>query len=207
MMIQEVGVDVVAKRVLRVKVRPDYEPLFALLYGLCQDGELRDWLEHLEAKKGNCEIEADTRQARAVVKTLPQMSHNVVTSAAERISPASEQHPDLQVVSGNLAYLEKREAQMQYPLFQAQGWPIGSGMVESGNKLVIEARLKCSGMHWKDELSARWSPFAIFCAAIAGKKNGLKLLPNCDWIPPSAEEISIFPETKILILEWRLDPL
>ena len=30
-----------------------------------------------------------------------------------------------------LAYLEKREAQMQYPAFQAQGWPIGSGAVES----------------------------------------------------------------------------
>ena len=47
-----------------------------------------------------------------------------------------------------LAYLEKREAQMQYPAFQAQGWPIGSGVVESANKLVVEARLKGGGMHW-----------------------------------------------------------
>ena len=47
-----------------------------------------------------------------------------------------------------LAYLEKREAQMQYPAFQAQGWPIGSGAVESANKLVVEARLKGGGMHW-----------------------------------------------------------
>jgi len=28
------------------------------------------------------------------------------------------------------------------------GWPIGDGAVESGNKLVVEARLKGSGMHW-----------------------------------------------------------
>ena len=35
-------------------------------------------------------------------------------------------------------------------LFQAQGWPIGSGIVESGNKLVVEARLKGAGMHWAD---------------------------------------------------------
>ena len=34
------------------------------------------------------------------------------------------------------------------PDFQAQGWPIGSGMVESANKLVVEARLKGAGMHW-----------------------------------------------------------
>src|SRR5213080_123181 len=37
---------------------------------------------------------------------------------------------------------------MQYPTFQAQGWPIGSGMVESANKVVVEARLKGAGMHW-----------------------------------------------------------
>jgi len=39
---------------------------------------------------------------------------------------------------------------MQYPQFQAQGWPIGSGIVESGNKLVVEARMKGSGMHWAE---------------------------------------------------------
>jgi hypothetical protein len=52
------------------------------------------------------------------------------------------------IVAENLAYLEKRVAQMQYGDFQAQGWPIGSGMVESANKLVVEARLKGAGMHW-----------------------------------------------------------
>jgi hypothetical protein len=60
-------------------------------------------------------------------------------------------HPTAEAISSNLAYLKKRKAQMQYPLFQAQGWPIGSGMVESGNKLVVHARLKGAGMHWADE--------------------------------------------------------
>jgi hypothetical protein len=49
-----------------------------------------------------------------------------------------------------LAYLESREAQMQYPDFLADGWPIGSGMVESANKLVVEDRLKGAGMHWAE---------------------------------------------------------
>lgn len=48
----------------------------------------------------------------------------------------------------DLAYLEKRTAHMQYPTFRAAGWPIGDGAVESANKLVVEARLKGSGMHW-----------------------------------------------------------
>jgi hypothetical protein len=48
-----------------------------------------------------------------------------------------------------LNYLRKREAMMQYPQFQRDGWPIGSGMVESANKNIVEARLKGTGMHWE----------------------------------------------------------
>ncbi len=47
-----------------------------------------------------------------------------------------------------LTYLQKREAHMQYPTYQAAGWPIGSGSVESANKGVVEARLKGAGMRW-----------------------------------------------------------
>ena len=59
------------------------------------------------------------------------------------------QHPAITLIQHNLAYLDKRVAQMQYPAFQEQGWPIGSGCVESANKLVVEARLKGAGMHWQ----------------------------------------------------------
>src|SRR5713101_9794235 len=47
------------------------------------------------------------------------------------------------------AYLQKREAHMQYPTYQEAGWPIGSGSVESANKVVVEARLKGAGMRWE----------------------------------------------------------
>ncbi len=51
-------------------------------------------------------------------------------------------------IEEKLAYLHKREEHMQYPIYQAAGWPIGSGSVESANKLVVEARLKGAGMRW-----------------------------------------------------------
>jgi len=57
-------------------------------------------------------------------------------------------HPEQSNLGKELAYLEKRSALMEYPTFQAAGWPIGNGAVESANKLVVEARLKGSGMHW-----------------------------------------------------------
>lgn len=45
-------------------------------------------------------------------------------------------------------YLTGRRGQLEYARFAAAGYPIGSGMVESANKLLVEARLKGSGMHW-----------------------------------------------------------
>ena len=60
-------------------------------------------------------------------------------------------HPTLAELAGPLAYLEKRIEQMQYPRFLEDGWPIGSGMVESANKLVVEDRLKGAGMHWASQ--------------------------------------------------------
>lgn len=47
-----------------------------------------------------------------------------------------------------IRYLGRRKAQIRYAQFREQGLPIGSGIVESAGKLVVEARLKGSGMHW-----------------------------------------------------------
>ena len=85
-MIQEVGVDVATKRVLWVKARPDYEPLFAILDRLHPDTERRYWLEEsLETQENNCDIAADPGQVSTGVKTLPQVSHNVLTSVEEYV--------------------------------------------------------------------------------------------------------------------------
>ena len=54
-------------------------------------------------------------------------------------------------IQDHLTYLQKREAHMHYPTYQAAGWPIGSGSVESANKVVVEARLKGAGMRWQDQ--------------------------------------------------------
>lgn len=85
---------------------------------------------------------------------LKEQSHRLKYEGPEELlcelEKLQRKHPQAEVLSNNLAYLKKRTSQMQYPLFQAQGWPIGSGAVESGNKLVVEARLKGAGMHWEE---------------------------------------------------------
>lgn len=80
---------------------------------------------------------------------LHQLKHDGPAVILEELRQLETQHPQSKLIQENLAYLQKREAQMQYPHFQEQGWPIGSGCVESANKLVVEARLKGAGMHWQ----------------------------------------------------------
>lgn len=54
----------------------------------------------------------------------------------------------LETIRGSASYLEKRREMIKYNEFQAKGYPIGSGSVESANKLVVESRLKQAGMRW-----------------------------------------------------------
>jgi hypothetical protein len=93
-----------------------------------------------------------TPQSQAWLKErLHRLKHEGPDQLLIEFEKLQRKHPTAEAISSNLAYLKKRKAQMQYPLFQTQGWPIGSGMVESGNKLVVQARLKGAGMHWKAE--------------------------------------------------------
>src|SRR5205085_1085138 len=86
-----------------------------------------------------------------LTEQLHELKHHGPTQVLADLRVLVAKHPDVKELTTNLAYLEKREAQMQYPIFQAAGWPIGSGCVESANKVVVEARLKGAGMHWEPE--------------------------------------------------------
>jgi hypothetical protein len=90
-----------------------------------------------------------TAQAQGwLAEQMHQLKHAGPTSVLAEVRGLLTTHSDPSNLGKELAYLEKREALMQYPQFQADGWPIGDGAVESANKLVVEARLKGSGMHW-----------------------------------------------------------
>jgi len=82
---------------------------------------------------------------------LHQLKHEGPRKLLLELQKLQKKYPEAKPITGNFTYLKKREKQIQYPTFQAQGWPIGSGIVESGNKLVVEARLKGAGMHWADQ--------------------------------------------------------
>lgn len=80
---------------------------------------------------------------------LHTLKHDGPATMLATLRHWQERYPTAEKVAENLAYLAKREAQMQYPCYQAQEWPIGSGMTESGHKQVMQVRLKGPGMHWE----------------------------------------------------------
>ena len=50
-----------------------------------------------------------------------------------------------------VTYFENQSHRMDYPVYQAKGWQIGSGPVESACKTVVGQRLKGGGMRWGED--------------------------------------------------------
>lgn len=101
---------------------------------------------------GQVEFGADSPEQAAWLKgQLHELKQRGPEEVLRGLHEVVGRHPEAEALPKALAYLEKRREQLDYPTFQAQGWPIGSGAVESGNKLVVEARLKGAGMHWARE--------------------------------------------------------
>jgi len=82
-----------------------------------------------------------------VSEQLHKLKQQGPTDMLKEVRRLSELAP-VEGMAEKVAYLCKREGLMQYQQYQADGWPIGSGIAESGNKLVVQARLKGAGMHW-----------------------------------------------------------
>jgi len=78
---------------------------------------------------------------------LHRLKHQGPTRVLKHLAWLAVRYPSA-LMQEKLTYLQKREAHMQYPSYQEAGWPIGSGSVESANKLVVETRLKGAGMRW-----------------------------------------------------------
>jgi hypothetical protein len=94
--------------------------------------------------------EAASAWLAAQADALKHGAPSAVLVALLELPTASASSPSgaAAVRDGCFSYLAKRLDQLRYADFVALGYPIGSGLVESANKLVVEARLKGSGMHW-----------------------------------------------------------
>jgi Uncharacterised protein family (UPF0236) len=72
----------------------------------------------------------------------------VLAALREVRAPTPEAAAVLRVERG---YFTKHAERMQYPLFQDDGLPIGSGAIEAAAGHVVQHRMKRTGMRWSDD--------------------------------------------------------
>jgi hypothetical protein len=79
-----------------------------------------------------------------------ELKHHGPAKVLKEVARLLKEHPEVEDLQTKVQYLQKRQELMQYPRFQQDGWPIGSGSVESANTCLVHQRLKGAGMHWED---------------------------------------------------------
>ena len=76
----------------------------------------------------------------------------VIAELKKIVSDANKLPKETEKVLGNLiVYLEVHIDHMSYDKFKAMGFPIGSGMIESTCKWLIQQRFKGVGMRWSED--------------------------------------------------------
>jgi hypothetical protein len=104
--------------------------------------------EHLKLLVETLEHAKVPLPEQAVERSLHVLKHRGPASLMRWCERLPDEIKALETVRKQLEYFRKRISLMDYPTYRQQGWPIGSGMVESANKIVVQARLKGAGMHW-----------------------------------------------------------
>lgn len=67
-------------------------------------------------------------------------------------------------------YYENHQHRMQYHHYREQGWPIGSGSIESAHRYVLQARMKRAGQHWSPKVATKMAKMRA-CYATAGPEH------------------------------------
>jgi hypothetical protein len=84
----------------------------------------------------------------------PSESYQVIQALAEHLDPIATPEEDAPVRKGH-RYLTNRTDCLDYPRALKLGLPIGSGLIESGHRHVLQARLKKGGAAWLIEHADR----------------------------------------------------
>ncbi len=101
-------------------------------------------------------------------KLLKQGDISTIIDALQELDQSNDKD---EVIRTTIQYFQSHETRMQYDTFRAEGLPIGSGVIESGVRRIVNLRLKGSSIYWLPEnaesilylrcqiKSGQWIPF------------------------------------------------
>ena len=104
--------------------------------------------EYLGKAAPSCAPQEPGRWRRAQQKQLKKGAHKKVIAALEAHVESEEVSEENAPVRAAHRYLSNRVQSLDYQSAIAAGLPIGSGLIESSHKHVIQARLKIPGASW-----------------------------------------------------------
>lgn len=88
------------------------------------------------------------RQTSHQLKTQPP--HQLLAELS-LLKTRHQQHPQAEEIGQAVSYLDTRRSMIDYAHFTRLNLPIGSGIVESGQKVVVQRRMKQAGMRWAEQ--------------------------------------------------------
>lgn len=109
----------------------------------------------------------ETQQAAFAGSKLRQ-----VLRATRNLFPRGTPLPE--PVRQAIGYIFHNRRRMDYATFRQQGYPIGSGTIESGCKTVVQSRMKQSGMRWSR--SGAQAMLALRCLLLSDRWDELATL-------------------------------
>jgi hypothetical protein len=99
------------------------------------------WIQDEELRRERVRNWCRTLKRRGGAALVEELLAVKISGAAPGIQ---ESHYEL------LGYLRNNLHRMDYPTYIANGWQIGSGVIEAACKTVVGRRMKCSGMRWSE---------------------------------------------------------
>lgn len=90
---------------------------------------------------------------------------NRITNIIDAPSPDAAIRELLEALNKLVGYYRTNDKRMRYSEFRAQGLPIGSGIVESAHKHVLQVRMKQAGQRWSIPRARRIRLRAVYRTA------------------------------------------
>jgi hypothetical protein len=90
----------------------------------------------------------ETRHRHEVLRDTLRDEPDGAEKVIRALKHLATKHPRKETVTRELGYFRKHKKRMNYAELKAQGFMIGSGVVEAACKTLVTQRLKQSGMRW-----------------------------------------------------------
>lgn len=100
----------------------------------------------------------------------PARGIDAVLADLESCSFEAENDAELAALSELRRYYRTNKKRMEYHRYRSEGWPIGSGAIESAHRHVIQTRMKRAGQHWSTKVANQMAKMRAMYAATGHKR-------------------------------------